>query len=79
MSKDTNVYSSSAFMHLLRSKYGLDKLMLSSLLKMTIRDIDEIVKGKKQLGREKYELILDKYPRVELCDYDGRYKPKEKR
>ena len=67
----SHTYTSSAFLVLLRAKYGLDKIMLSRVSELTIKAIDEIVSGKKQLGREAYLKIITYLDKPIRVDYDG--------
>ena len=73
MSKDENIYSTSSFIHLLRAKHGLDIISLSTLLKMTQRDIKEMIKGREQLGRDNYFKIIEHIGEDIQCDYTGTY------
>ncbi len=71
--KDKNIYSSSAFMLLLRKKYNLNLLDLMFITNLPIKTLYEIQRGETQLGEDAYIEIQMEIPDVEECDFNGRY------
>lgn len=71
---DDNIYSSSAFIHLLRVKYNIGLQKLHELTKVSIYTLNEIRKGREQLGLELY-CKLQNIGIEDKCCYDGNYEP----
>ena len=71
---DDNIYSSSAFIHLLKVKYNLGLQELHTLTKASIYTLNEIRKGREQLGLDLY-CKLRNMGIEDKCCYDGNYKP----
>jgi len=71
---DDNIYSSSAFIHLLRVKYDISLQKLHKLTKVSIYTLNEIRKGREQLGLELYRK-LQNIGIKDKCCYDGNYEP----
>lgn len=70
------IYSSSAFIHLLRVKYNIGLQKLHTLTKASIYTLNEIRKGREQLGLELY-LKIQSIGIKDKCCYDGNYEPYE--
>ncbi len=68
------IYSSSAFIHLLRVKYDISLQKLHKLTKVSIYTLNEIRKGREQLGLELY-CKLQNIGIEDKCCYDGNYEP----
>ena len=73
MGKDKNIYTSSAFILLLRKKHGLNLLDLMFITSLPIKSLYEIQKGRKQLGIDAYNKIKETLPDIPECDCDGSY------
>ena len=70
---DKNIYSSSAFIRLLRAKYNLDIADIGTILEMTYSDIKDMLNGRTQLGRDNYFKIIEHIGEEIQCDYTGTY------
>ena len=68
------IYTSSAFIHLLRVKYDISLQKLHKLTKVSIYTLNEIRKGREQLGLELY-CKLQNIGIKDKCCYDGNYEP----
>ena len=73
MNKD-NIYSSSAFISLLKTKYSLDLLELACITNLSHTELWEIQKGYRQLGEDAYiEIQMELGDNIEVCDFNGLY------
>lgn len=70
-----NIYSSSAFIHLLKVKYNIGLQKLHVLTGESIYSLQEIRKGRKQLGLDLYSKIKRNLNIDEVCDYNNSYEP----
>ena len=70
---DTNIYSSSAFIKLVRHKHDLDLMDISRITGNRISNIKNMLAGREQLGRDNYFKIIEHIGEDIQCDYMGEY------
>ena len=72
---DKNIYSSSAFMHLLEVKYSLTIPEVAAMTGDSIERLERVLKGVGCLGFSTYNRLRLSIYGLEQADYDNSYSP----